>query len=128
MNLKDELKKCSLCKKGFGCFKEFKEGELIHLDIFHSYEAGASFSCKAEKIVKKHILKMDDNGNPKFDAEFDKVYKELQSEYFAASEKLEEQLKSAVKEYWNHKEGKIEYDDLESVVLNLCDQIFERHY
>jgi len=71
---------CPHCRTGFGGHKDFGKEGIVHLDIAWSYESALTLKCQQEDI-KEHIAKMDDNGNPTFEKEFDKKLKELREKF-----------------------------------------------
>jgi len=90
---------CPFCRVGFGglkvsqikptkkwyeLFKVLPEPEvksIIHLDIFWSREAGMHVDCKNIDLLKTKIDKIDENGNPIFQEEFQLKLKELVNKY-----------------------------------------------
>lgn len=56
-----DVTKCIGCRKGVSLFTE-KDGEYIHLDLFATPEAGASFKCKNSEIIGKHLVPNGDRG------------------------------------------------------------------
>jgi hypothetical protein len=77
---------CPFCRIGFGGIKastpkEKPKTTFEHLDLFWSYEAGLIKTCKDQDTLLKHLVSVDDRGNPTFDEEFTKKLAELKEDF-----------------------------------------------
>lgn len=53
------------------------DDELVHLDLFATYEAGQIYKCDAIDILEKVITGYDDNNNPVYVDGWEKIMEEL---------------------------------------------------
>ncbi len=53
------------------------DDELVHLDLFATYEAGQIYKCDAIDILEKVITGYDNNNNPVYVDGWEKIMEEL---------------------------------------------------
>jgi len=56
-----DVGKCIICRKGVSLFTE-KDGEYLHIDLFATSEAGASYKCENSATIGKFLIKNGDRG------------------------------------------------------------------
>jgi len=72
---------CPYCRIGFGAIKVDQNKIYSHLDLFWSREAGLVRNCENNELLKLHTLIIDENGNPKFDEEFENIMQTLRKKF-----------------------------------------------
>lgn len=50
-----DVTKCIGCRKGVGVFTE-KDGKYVHIDLFATPAAGASYKCGNSDVIGKHLV------------------------------------------------------------------------
>lgn len=72
---KQAREKCSACKHEIPIKK--MGGKLMHLDLFSTYEHGASYLCLAEELVAQAVKGCDEKDNPIYEDGWEEIMEEL---------------------------------------------------
>jgi len=122
-DLIDIVNACPNCSFGDGAFKKW-DNKLIHFDLFYSQEASATFTCHAEHIINKYIVKYDKNQNPIFEKEFEDAYKKISDFYIDETDVLDDAVEKYVEKMGD--DETVTKDELESHLDNVMEWAFKR--
>ena len=69
-----DVTQCIGCRKGIGLFIKEKDKTFTHLDLFATPEAGESYKCTNQDVIKKHVKENKGKGTYLADDELQEFY------------------------------------------------------
>jgi len=112
---------CPFCREGIPYME--MNGQLQHLDIFATSDAGEFYPCFSRFIIRKYIKNYRKNGSPIFEDEFEELIEKIGTEYDEYLDQADNKLNKYVD---NEEQDSFTKEELLDHLSNIIEHAFKQ--